>query len=392
MKWVDQMQVKNRRVFLRVDFNVPIQDGSVQDSTRIHGSLPTIRWILDQGGIAILASHLGRPEGRFNSEYSLKPVARELEKTLASKVIFTSDCIGPAVEETIGRMEGGDCVCLENLRFHPGEETNDSEFSKALARLADVYINDAFGAAHRAHASTSGITRHIKEKAGGFLLRKEIEAMTEVLFSPERPLLAVLGGAKVSDKIEVLENLSARADRMLIGGGMALTLLHALGLPVGRSRVEHDKMPIAHRFLKRIEGQKISSLILPKDHLVVHDLSRKEETGVVAVDEVPPDLIAVDIGPTTIQAFEKEIRNAKTIIWNGPMGIFEVEEFSRGTMAIARAVAHSQGMTLVGGGDSVSALAKSGCMHLVQHVSTGGGATLEFLAGRRLPGIESLRL
>jgi phosphoglycerate kinase len=391
IRWVDEIPVANRRIFLRVDFNVPLKKGEIQSTNRIQESLPTLQWLVANGGRIILASHLGRPQGRFNPSYSMAPVAREVEKLTGYRVVLAPDSVGAAVRNTVQRCGRGEVVCLENLRFHPEEEKNDPAFARALAGLADVYINDAFGTVHRAHASTAGVPSLMQDKGGGFLLKKEITALEKVLLQPERPLLAILGGAKVSDKIEILDHLIDQTDGMLLGGGMALTFLFAQGLPVGASRVEADKVEVAKRILKRAASKPSFTLFLPIDHIVASSIEETAEASIAPAEKVPEGCLALDIGPATRRVFQEEISRASTIIWNGPMGVFEVAPFSEGTMAIARAVAYSGAETLVGGGDTVAALAQSGCAHLVGHISTGGGATLEFLSGKPLPGIESLR-
>ena len=389
MRSLEELDVGGKRVFIRADLNVPLDRGRITDATRIEATLPTIRWVLDHGGRPVVASHLGRPEGSPHPELSLRPVARALGDALHAPVELAPDCIGEATERLVATMVPGHVVVLENLRFHAGEEKNDPAFARALARLGDVYVDDAFGAAHRAHASTAGMARHFREKAAGFLLRREVEFLSKLLRSPEPPFVAVLGGAKVSDKIGVLENLLDRVQAFCIGGAMAYTFLRAQGKPVGGSRVEADRVESAHATLARAAARGVR-LLLPLDHLAADRPEAGARTQVVALDTFPADLLGVDIGPRTAEAFAAEIRRARTVFWNGPMGIFEVEAFSRGTMAIAEALAASSGTTVVGGGDSVAALRRAGKIDAVTHVSTGGGASLEFLEGRELPGIRAL--
>jgi len=386
---LEELDVAGKRVFVRADLNVPLDGGRIMDATRIDATLPTIRHVLERGGIPIVASHLGRPKGRPAPELSLRPVAEYLRRALRVPVELAPDSIGEAVERLVAGARPGQVVVLENLRFHPEEEGNDPGFAERLARLADVYVNDAFGAAHRAHASTAGMARFFRDKAAGLLLRREVEFLQHLLLTPEKPFVAVLGGAKVSDKIGVLENLLGRVQAFCIGGAMAYTFLVAQGKPVGRSRVERDRLDLAARTLERAAARGLR-VLLPIDHLAADRPEPRATTRVVGADDFPADLLGVDIGPRTIDAFAKEIAAARTVLWNGPMGIFEIDAFSQGTMAIARALAESSGTTVVGGGDSVAALARAGLQSAVTHVSTGGGASLEFLEGRRLPGLAAL--
>jgi phosphoglycerate kinase len=383
-----ELDVAGKRVFVRADLNVPLEKGRIGDPTRIEATLPTIRWILERNGLPIIASHLGRPKGR-TPELSLAPVARFLGDALGVPTALAPDCIGAETERVVGTPGTRRAVLLENLRFHPEEEKNDREFARALARLGDAYVNDAFGAAHRAHASTAGMARHFTHKAAGFLLAREVEMLSKLLRAPESPFVAVLGGAKVSDKIGVLDNLLGRVQTFCIGGAMAYTFLRAQGKPVGRSRVEEDKLDLARDTLTRAASRGVR-IVLPVDHLAADRPEAGARTQVVEADDVPPDLLGVDIGPRTIEAFAAEILTARTILWNGPMGIFEIEPFARGTMAIAEALAASKGTTVVGGGDSVAALRRAGRLDAVTHVSTGGGASLEFLEGKELPGLAAL--
>ena len=389
MRSIEQLDVAGKRVFVRADFNVPLEQGRITDATRIDTTLPTIRWILDRGGRPILASHLGRPKGQRKPELSLQPVADYLGTALGRPVRLAPDCIGQATEDVVRAMKPGDVVLLENLRFHREEEENDPEFAQQLAGLADVYVDDAFGAAHRAHASTAGMVRHFREKAAGFLLEREVRFLSKLLQSPESPFVAVLGGAKVSDKIGVLENLLDRVQTFCIGGAMAYTFLRAAGKPVGRSRVEADKIGVAGETLGRAARANVR-ILLPVDHLAAHRPEAGVSTRVVSADDFPPDLLGVDIGPETARRFASVITPARTALWNGPMGIFEIDAFSRGTIAIAEALAACKGTTVVGGGDSVAALRRAGKIDAVTHVSTGGGASLEFLEGRNLPGLRAL--
>ena len=388
MRAIEELDLAGKRVFIRADLNVPLAAGRITDATRIDASLPTIRYVLELGGLPIVASHLGRPKGGPTPELSLRPVADYLRQALDAPVELAPNCVGEAVERLIARQRPGQVVVLENLRFHPEEEKNDPDFAERLARLADVYVDDAFGAAHRAHASTAGMARFFRSKAAGFLLRREVEILQHLLVAPAKPFVAVLGGAKVSDKIGVLENLLGRVQVFCIGGAMAYTFLRAQGKPVGRSRVEADKIDLAAA-LARAAARGVR-VLLPVDHLAADRAEAGATTRVVGADDFPADLLGVDIGPETIDLFAKEIAAARTVLWNGPMGIFEVDAFSRGTMAIGRALADSSGTTVVGGGDSVAALARAGLQGAVTHVSTGGGASLEFLEGRRLPGLAAL--
>jgi len=388
VRLIEELELAAKRVFIRADLNVPLAAGRITDATRIDATLPTIRYVLELGGLPIVASHLGRPKGGPTPELSLRPVADYLRQALDAPVELAPNCVGEAVERLIARQRPGQVVVLENLRFHPEEEKNDPVFAERLARLADVYVDDAFGAAHRAHASTAGMARFFRSKAAGFLLRREVEILQHLLVAPAKPFVAVLGGAKVSDKIGVLENLLGRVQVFCIGGAMAYTFLRAQGKPVGRSRVEADKIDLAAA-LARAAARGVR-VLLPVDHLAADRAEAGATTRVVGADDFPADLLGVDIGPETIDLFAKEIAAARTVLWNGPMGIFEVDAFSRGTMAIGRALADSSGTTVVGGGDSVAALARAGLQGAVTHVSTGGGASLEFLEGRRLPGLAAL--
>jgi len=387
---VDQIELKGERVFIRVDFNVPQDEkNNITDDTRILLSLPTIRFVSEAGGKVILASHLGRPKGKKDPKFSLGPVAERLSQLLGKKVALATDCIGEEVQRQIGGMKEGEILLLENLRFHPEEEKNEETFSKALASLCDVYVNDAFGAAHRAHASTEGMTRFVKVVAAGFLMMKEIKSLEKALVNPQKPYVAILGGAKVSDKIGVIQNLLDKVTTLLIGGGMAYTFLKAEGFEVGKSLVEEDQIRFSLNLLEKAKGK--TKFLLPSDHIAAERMDIEARRETVRNDRIPSGWVCLDIGPETVKIFSEEIKSAKTIVWNGPMGVFEMEPFSRGTFAIARAIASTSAFSIVGGGDSVAAVNKAGVADRISHISTGGGASLEFLEGKKLPGIEALR-
>jgi len=391
---IKDLALKGRRVLMRVDFNVPIKNGAITDETRIRASLPTIEYALSQGvKVLILCSHLGRPKGKPSPEFSLKPVAEKLSQILKRPVTFAEDCVGEPAKQAVASAPDGGVVLLENLRFHPEEEKNDPGFAKQLAELADVYVNDAFGSAHRAHASTEGVVHQIKESAAGMLMAAELEHLGRVLERPDHPFIAILGGAKVSDKLEVIENLIPRVDALLIGGAMAYTFFKARGLPVGKSLVEDDLLGAAKEIDARAKGRGLR-FELPVDHVVAPKLEAGVPTETLAVgDAAIGDRMGLDIGPKTIDTYRSVIGGAKTVIWNGPMGVFEIEAFAKGTMEIAKAVASvstSTGTTVIGGGDSIAAVAKAGVTDRITHISTGGGASLEFLGGRELPGVAAL--
>ena len=389
-KTIHELDLKGRRLFIRVDFNVPIRGGVIGDDTRIRAALPTLTHALDRGATLVLGSHLGRPNGVVNPEFSLRPVADRLAELLQRRVVFAADCIGDAVTHSMGQVGARGVVLLENLRFHAGEEANDRVFATALAAPADCYVNDAFGAAHRAHASTAGIVNHLPDAAAGLLMARELRYLGGLLQSPSRPFVAILGGAKVSGKMEVIENLLGRVDALLIGGAMAYTFFKAQGLAVGRSLVE-DTLMDATRTIERTATERGVRLELPSDHVVTPRLEADAAHDTLAVDDPTiGDRLGVDIGPETVRRFADIIGAAKTIVWNGPMGVFEIEAFAPGTMAIAKAVANSGARTIVGGGDSVAAVGRAGVADQITHISTGGGASLELLGGWRLPGLDVL--
>jgi len=388
---IRDLKLTGQRVFIRVDFNVPLDERSrITDDTRIRESLPTIQYAIRQGARVVLASHLGRPKGKPDPKMSLRPAAVHLGELLGRGVGFVEDCVGEKTERESRALQNGEVLLLENLRFHSEEEKNDPAFARALAALCDgIYVNDAFGSAHRAHASTEGITHFVQQAAAGFLMEKELTYLTKAIANPDRPYVAVLGGAKVSDKIEVVANLLRVVDTLLIGGGMAYTFLKAKGIPVGKSLVEDDKLALARELLAQAEQRRVRAL-LPTDHVVAERAEADARGHVVELKGIPDDQMALDIGPATCAAYEAEIKPAKTVLWNGPMGVLELDPFAAGTLAIARAIAASGATSIVGGGDSVAALRKAGVADRITHISTGGGASLEFLGGRKLPGVEAL--
>lgn len=387
---VKDLDVRGKRVLVRVDFNVPVDEGGrITDDTRIVAALPTIKYLSEQGAKVILASHFGRPKGGPDPKYSLAPVARRLGELLGRGAAMAEDCVGPAVQAAVAALTPGDVLLLENVRFHAEEEKNDREFAKKLASLADLYVNDAFGTAHRAHASTAGVAEFLRPAAAGFLMQKEIEIMGKAISRPERPFVAILGGAKVKDKIGVITNLLEKVDTLIIGGGMAYTFFKAKGYEIGRSLLDAENVSFAAEMMQTAASKGVR-LLLPVDTVVADDFKNPTMSKIVPSDRIPADLEGVDIGPDTIKLFAAAIKGAKTVVWNGPMGVFEVPQFAAGTKAVAQAMAESGAVTIVGGGDSAAAVEQLGFADRMTHISTGGGASLEFLEGRELPGVAAL--
>jgi len=384
-KTIRDVDVRGKRVLVRVDFNVPLKDGAVADDTRIRAVLPTINYLLERDAALILCSHLGRPKGKVVPELRMDPVAARLMELLGRPVKKLDDCVGPEVEAAIRAMRPGDVILLENIRFHPEERANDPEFAKQLAALAEIYVNDAFGTAHRAHASTEGVAHHLPAVAG-FLMEKELEFLGRAVENPEHPYVAILGGAKISDKIGIIENLLKRCDRLLVGGGMANTFFKAMGFEVGDSLVEDEAVETAEALLKRAGG----TLVLPVDVVIADAFDNDANSRIVAPNEVPPGWRILDVGPKTVSTFESALSGAKTVVWNGPLGVFEMDNFAEGTFAVARILADLDAVTIIGGGDSAAAVRQAGLADRMTHVSTGGGASLEFLEGKVLPGVAAL--
>jgi phosphoglycerate kinase len=387
---IEDLDIKNKRLFIRVDFNVPLDENqNITDDTRIRSALPTINYAIDGGAKIILASHLGRPKGKPDSKFSLLPVAKRLQRLLDREVTFLKDCVGPETEDAVARMKPGDVILLENLRFHAEEEKNDPEFARKLASLCDYYVNDAFGTAHRAHASTAGITHYVQKSVAGFLLKREVDYLQGAVANPVRPFVAILGGAKVSGKIGVIENLQDKVDKVIIGGGMAFTFLKAMGYEVGDSMVEEGMLDVA-RQIRLTAKERGVKFYLPVDCVVAQSMEAGAETKIVTSQEIKKNWRALDIGPASVKLFSEALTNAKTIIWNGPMGVFEMDAYSRGTIAVAHAVADSYALSIVGGGDTDLAVHKAGESENMSFISTGGGASLELLEGKELPGLASL--
>ncbi len=390
---IDNVELKNKRVLVRVDFNVPLDENqSITNDIRIRASLPTINKIINDGGKAILMSHLGRPKGERKPEFSLKPAAVRLGELLGKEVRFVDDCIGEEVLTAVNRMKPGDVLVLENVRFHKGETKNDPDFAKQLAQLGDVYINDAFGSAHRAHASTEGITKFIEICAAGYLMEKEIDYLGTALANPERPYCAILGGAKISGKIDVINNLMDKVDTLIVGGGMAFTFFKAQGKEIGKSLLEEEKLEMAKDILEKLKNSN-AKFLLPVDVVASEEFSNDSQFEIVSSENIPAGKMGLDIGPETIKLFNDELLKSKTIVWNGPMGVFEMDNFAKGTIAVTQALVEATengAVTVVGGGDSAAAISKAGLEDKVSHVSTGGGASLEFLEGKTLPGVAAL--
>ncbi|MBS7344385.1 MAG: phosphoglycerate kinase [Caryophanon sp.] len=387
-KSIQDVELQGKRVFVRVDFNVPMEAGSISDDTRIRAAIPTIQALVDKGAKVILASHLGRPKGEVNEDMRLTAAGERLAQLMNKDVKKLDESIGEAVEATIADMNDGDIVLLENVRFHKGEEKNDEALAKAFAKLADVYVNDAFGAAHRAHASTEGIAKHIPA-VSGFLMQKELDVLGKALSAPEKPFTAIIGGSKVKDKIGVIENLLNKVDHLLIGGGLSFTFVKALGYEIGNSLLEEDKIELAKSFIDKAKEKGVE-LHLPIDAVVANEFSKDADTKVVDIDAIPEGWMGLDIGPKTVAKYEEVIKSSKLIIWNGPMGVFEMEKFANGTRSVAEAMAQTEGYTIIGGGDSAAAVEKFNVADKMDHISTGGGASLELMEGKELPGIVAL--
>jgi len=387
-KTMNDVELKGKRVFVRVDFNVPMENGKITDDTRIRAAIPTIKQLVESGAKVILASHLGRPKGEVNEEMRLTEVGKHLSELIGQQVAKLDESIGANVENAVAAMQEGDIVLLENVRFHKGEEKNDDELSKSFAKLADVYVNDAFGAAHRAHASTEGIAKHIPA-VSGLLMEKELDVLGKALSNPERPFTAIIGGAKVKDKIGVIENLLDKVDHLIIGGGLSFTFTKAQGHSIGKSLLEEDKIELAKSFIEKAKEKGVQ-LHMPIDAVVANEFSKDAETKVVAIEEIPEDWMGLDIGPKTAEHYAAIIKDSKLIIWNGPMGVFEMDKFANGTKTVAQAMATTQGYTIIGGGDSAAAVEKFEVANEMDHISTGGGASLELMEGKALPGIVAL--
>lgn len=388
-KTMDDVNVKGKRVFVRVDFNVPMEDGNITDETRIRAAIPTIEALANGGAKVILASHLGRPKGEVKEDMRLTAVGERLSELMDKPVKKLDESIGEAVEAAVAEMQDGDIVLLENVRFHKGEEKNDEELAKAFAGLADIYVNDAFGAAHRAHASTEGIAKHVDTAVSGYLMQKELDVLGKALSEPERPFTAIIGGAKVKDKIGVIENLLDKVDHLIIGGGLSFTFTKAQGYDIGKSLLEEDKIELAKSFIEKAKEKGVE-LHMPIDAVVANEFSKDAETQTVEIDAIPSDWMGLDIGPKTAANYADIIKKSKLIIWNGPMGVFEMDKFANGTKTVAEAMAETEGYTVIGGGDSAAAVEKFGVADKMDHISTGGGASLELMEGKELPGIVAL--
>ncbi|KGR82807.1 phosphoglycerate kinase [Lysinibacillus odysseyi] len=388
-KTMDDVNVKGKRVFVRVDFNVPMADGEITDDTRIRAAIPTIEALSNAGAKVILASHLGRPKGEVKEDMRLTAVGKRLSELMGKPVNKLDESIGEAVEAAVAEMQDGDIILLENVRFHKGEEKNDEELAKAFASLADIYVNDAFGAAHRAHASTEGIAKHVEAAVAGYLMQKELDVLGKALSEPERPFTAIIGGAKVKDKIGVIENLLDKVDHLIIGGGLSYTFTKAQGYDIGKSLLEEDKIELAKSFIEKAKEKGVE-LHMPVDAVVANEFSKDAETKTVAIDAIPSDWMGLDIGPKTAAHYAEIIKSSKLIIWNGPMGVFEMDKFANGTKTVAEAMAETDGYTVIGGGDSAAAVEKFGVADKMDHISTGGGASLELMEGKELPGILAL--